>query len=185
MLVLRFQSLGCESCLRASGLFFCALSRFTNQVLFSLFSLSERRERSHRSSLSDRRLRFVVVGHFFPFGACFSVFRSRRPCASVRDRLTTSVYSGFWHTSYFLPLEEHCGVGDHLRGHTSLPIPNSLFSGPRTARFGPRTFVLHPFWSVFGRVPIFTIREVVGWWPATYSPEKPIFSFCLSKSRFF
>ena len=63
VLVLRFQSLGYEPCLRTSGLF-CALSRFTNQVLFSLCSLPEGRERSHRPSLSGRRLRFVVVGHF-------------------------------------------------------------------------------------------------------------------------
>ena len=64
VLVLRFQSLGCEPCLRTSGLF-CALPRFANQTLFSLFSLPEGRERSRRSSLSGRRLRFVVVGHFF------------------------------------------------------------------------------------------------------------------------
>ncbi|GMP75675.1 hypothetical protein CsSME_00032677 [Camellia sinensis var. sinensis] len=73
VLVLRFRSLSCEPCLRTSGLF-CALSRFANQVLFSLFSLPKGRERSCRSSLIGRRLRFVVVGHFFPFGARFLVF---------------------------------------------------------------------------------------------------------------
>ena len=63
VLVQRFQSLGREPCLRTSGLFL-ALTRFANQALFSLFSLPEGRERSHRSSLSGRRLRFVVIGHF-------------------------------------------------------------------------------------------------------------------------
>ena len=121
----------------------------------------------------------------FPVWRPVAGFRSRRPCASVRDRLTTSVCSDFWYTPYFLPLEGHCGPSDHLRGHTPLPMPNSLFSGPQTTRFGPRTFVLHPFWSIFGRDPIFTIWRMVGWWLATYSPEKPVFSFSLSKSRFF
>ena len=63
VLVLRLRSPGCEPCLRTSGLF-CALPRFANQALFSLFSLLRGRERSRRSSLSGRRLRFVVVGHF-------------------------------------------------------------------------------------------------------------------------
>ena len=64
VLVQRFQSLGCEPYLRTSGLF-RALPRFVNQALFSLFSLPKGRERSRRASLSGRRLRFVVVGHFF------------------------------------------------------------------------------------------------------------------------
>ena len=63
VLVQRFQSLGCEACLRTSGLF-CALPRFVNQALFSLFSLLKGRERSRRSSLGGRRLRFVVVRYF-------------------------------------------------------------------------------------------------------------------------
>ena len=63
VLVLMLRSLGCEPRLRTSGLF-CALPRFANQVLFPLFSLLEGRERSRRPSLSGRRLRFVVVGHF-------------------------------------------------------------------------------------------------------------------------
>ncbi|KAF5933761.1 hypothetical protein HYC85_029932 [Camellia sinensis] len=58
VLVQKFQSLGCEPCLRTSGLF-CALPRFANQAPFSLFSRPEGRERSRRSSLSGRRLRFV------------------------------------------------------------------------------------------------------------------------------
>ncbi|KAF5931836.1 hypothetical protein HYC85_028007 [Camellia sinensis] len=71
-LVQKFQSPGCKPCLRTSGLFH-ALPRFANQALFYLFSLPEGREKSCRSSLSGRRLRFVVVGHFsrlepgFPF----------------------------------------------------------------------------------------------------------------------
>ena len=62
VLIQKFQSLGCEPCLRTSGLF-CALPRFANQALFSLFSLPEGRERSRRPSLSGRRLLFVVVDH--------------------------------------------------------------------------------------------------------------------------
>ena len=64
VLVLRLQGLSREPCLRTSGLF-CTLLRFANQVLFSLFSLPEGRERSCRPSLSGRRRRFMVVGHFF------------------------------------------------------------------------------------------------------------------------
>ena len=63
VLVQEFQSLGCEPCLRTFGLF-CALPRFANRLPFSPFSLPEGRERSRRPSLSGRRLRFVVVGHF-------------------------------------------------------------------------------------------------------------------------
>ena len=63
VLVQKFQSPGCEPCLRTSALFH-VLPRFANQALFSLFSILEGRERSRRSSLSGRRLRFVVVGHF-------------------------------------------------------------------------------------------------------------------------
>ena len=63
VLVQKFQSPGCKPCLRTFGLF-RALPRFANQALFSLFSLPEGRERSRRSSLSGRRLRFMVVGHF-------------------------------------------------------------------------------------------------------------------------
>ena len=62
-LVQKFQSLGCEPCFQTSGLF-CDLPRFANLALFSLLSLFEGRERSRRSSLSGRRPRFVVVGHF-------------------------------------------------------------------------------------------------------------------------
>ena len=115
VLVLRFQSLGCEPCLRTSGLF-RALPQFANQALFSLFSLPEGRERSRRSSLNGRRLHFVAIGHFAHFGARFPVFGAVRPCVSVRDRLTTSVCFGFWHTPCFLPFEGHCGPRDQLRG---------------------------------------------------------------------
>ena len=73
VLVQRFQSLGCEACLPTSGLF-GALPRFANQALFSLFSLPEGRERSRRSSLSGRRLRFVVVGHFARLESGFRFF---------------------------------------------------------------------------------------------------------------
>ncbi|KAF5931962.1 hypothetical protein HYC85_028133 [Camellia sinensis] len=144
VLVRKSRSLGCEPCLRTFGLFH-ALPRFTNQALLSLFSLPKGRERSRRPSLSGRRLRFVFVGHFCPFGVRFSVFRNRWPCASVRDRLTTSVCPDFWHASYLLPFEGHCSPRDQLRDQTPLPVPNSQFSGPQAARFGPRTFILHQF----------------------------------------
>ena len=70
VLVQKFQSLGCEPYLRTSGLF-CALPRFANQAPFSL---PEGRERSHRSSLSGRRLRFVVVGRFARLESGFRFF---------------------------------------------------------------------------------------------------------------
>ena len=115
VLVLRLRSPGYEPCLWTSGLF-CALPRFANQARFSLFSLPEGRERSRRSSLNGRRLHFVAIGHFSHFGARFPVFGAVRPSASVRDRLTTSVCSGFWHIPYLLPFEGHCGPRDQLRG---------------------------------------------------------------------
>ena len=73
VLVQRFRSLGRELCLRTTGLFH-ALPRFANQALCSLFSLPEGRERSRRSSLSGRRLRFVVVGHFAHLESGFRSF---------------------------------------------------------------------------------------------------------------
>ncbi|GMP27643.1 hypothetical protein CsSME_00003538 [Camellia sinensis var. sinensis] len=78
VLVQRFQSLGREPCLRTSGLFH-TLPRFANQALFSLFSLPEGRERSRRSSLSGRRLHFVVVGHFARLESSFRFFRAVGP----------------------------------------------------------------------------------------------------------
>ena len=173
VLVLRLRSPGCEPCLRTSGLF-CAFPRFANQALFSL---PEGRERSRRSSLNGRGLRFVVIGHFSHFGARFPVFGAVRPCASVRDRLTTSVCPSFWHTPCFLSLEGHCGPGDHLRGRTPPPVLNSLFSGPRAARFGPRTFVLHRFGFIFGRNFIFIVRKVVEGWEASNCSEDQLYSF--------
>ncbi|GMP25547.1 hypothetical protein CsSME_00002364 [Camellia sinensis var. sinensis] len=53
------------------------------------------RERSRSLSLSGRGLHFVAVGHFAQFGARFPVFGAVRPCASVRDRQTTSICFGF------------------------------------------------------------------------------------------
>ena len=114
----------------------------------SVFSVSfpEGRERSRRPSLNVRRLHLVAVGHFAHFGVRFPVFGAVRPCASVRDRLTISFCSGFWHTSYLLPFEGHWGLGNPLRGRTPLSVLNSPFSGSRTACFGSRTFILH-FWA--------------------------------------
>jgi len=75
VLVLRLRSLGCVPCLQTSGLF-CALPRFANQALFSLFSLPEGRERSRKSYLSGCRLRFLVVGHFSRLEPGFRFFRA-------------------------------------------------------------------------------------------------------------
>ena len=127
----------------------------------SVFSVSfpEGRERSRRPSLSGRALRFVAVGHFAHFGARFSVFGAVRPCASVRDRLTSSVCSDFRHTSYLLPVEGHWGLRNPLRGRTPLLVLSSPFSGSRTACFGPRAFVLHRFLLIFWQVPLFYHQE--------------------------
>ena len=89
----------------------------------SVFSVSfpERRERACRPSLSGRRLHLVAVGHFSHFGVRAPVFRAVRPCASVRDRLTISYCSGFWHTSFFSLMrdtgcwETHFEVERHFR----------------------------------------------------------------------
>ena len=154
------------------------MPRFANQALFSLFSLPEGRERSRRLSLSGRR-------PFFPFGARFSVFRSRRPCVSVRDRRTTSVCSGFWHIPYFLPFEGHCGPRDQLRGRTPFSVLNSQFSGSWAARFGPRTFILHRFGLIFGGGFIFTIRKVVEGWEASNCSDNQLYSFITLRRLFF
>ena len=124
----------------------------------------------------------VAVGYFSWSQATVPVwrpvfgFRSRRPCSSVRDNLTFSVCSGFWHTPCVLCLEGHCGPRDHLCGCTPLSVPNSLFSGHPVARFDPRTFVLHPSWFIFGMDHIFIIWEVVQGWETTFSPWRPLFS---------
>ena len=135
----------------------------------SVFSVSfpEGRERSRRPSLNVRRLHLVAVGHFSHFGVRFPVFGAVRPCASVRDRLTISYCSGFWHTSYFLPFEGHWGLRDPLRGRMPLSVLNSPFSGPRTACFGPRTFVLQRFSFIFGRYLCFITRDVTEGWEAS------------------
>ena len=115
----------------------------------------------------------MAAGHFAHFGVRFPVFGAVRPCASVRDRLTISVCSKFWHASYLLPFEGHWGLSDPLRGRTPLPVPNSQFLGPRAARFGPRTFILHRFGLIFGGDLIFTVRKLVGGWEASNFAEKP------------
>ena len=148
----------------------------------SIFSVSfpEGRERSRRPSLSGRGLHFVAAGHFAHFGVRFSVFRNRWPCASVRDSLTISVCPGFWHTSYLLPFEGHWGLRNPLRGRVPLSVLNSPLSGPRTARFGPRTFVLQRFSFIFGRYLCFLTRKAVEGWEASnccstqlYIPRRP------------
>ncbi|KAF5931575.1 hypothetical protein HYC85_027746 [Camellia sinensis] len=57
----------------------------------------------------------LVSVHFAHFGVRFPVFGAVRPCASVRDRLTISACSGFWHTTYLLPFEGHWGLRNPLR----------------------------------------------------------------------
>ena len=73
VLAQKFQSLGCEPCLRTSGPFH-ALPRVANQARFFLFSLRKGRKRSRRSSLSGRRVRFVVIGHFACLESGFRFF---------------------------------------------------------------------------------------------------------------
>ena len=161
------------------------MPRFANRARFSLFSLPKGRERSRRSSLSGRRLRFVAVGHFAHLESGFLVFRSRWPCASVRDRLTTSVCSGFWHASCLLTFEGHCGLRDQLRGRTPLPVPNSQFSRPRAARFGPRTFILHRFEFIFGRDLCFIVRKVIEGWEASNCSDNQFYSSVALRHPFF
>ncbi|GMP77815.1 hypothetical protein CsSME_00033964 [Camellia sinensis var. sinensis] len=130
-------------------------------------SFPEGRERSRRLSPNVRRLHLVAVGHFSHFGVRFPVFRDRRPCASVRDRLTISYCSNFWHTSYLLPFEGHWGLRNPLRGRMPLSVLNSPFSGPRTTRFGPRAFVLQRFSFIFARYLCFITGEVTEGWEAS------------------
>ncbi|KAI7986793.1 hypothetical protein LOK49_LG14G01521 [Camellia lanceoleosa] len=47
-----------------------------------------------------------------------------------------------------------------------LSVLNGLFSGPRTACFGPRAFVLHRFLFIFGRYLCFITRKVTEGWEA-------------------
>ncbi|KAF5939493.1 hypothetical protein HYC85_023752 [Camellia sinensis] len=153
----------------ASGLpnpFLCFVSVCEPDSVFSV-SFPEGRERSRRPSLNVRRLHFVAVGHFAHFGVRFSVFGAVRPCASVRDHLTISVCPGFWHTSYLLPFEGHWGLRNPLRGRMPFSLLNSQFSGPRTACFGPRAFVLHRFLFNFGRYLCFITRKVTEGWEAS------------------
>ncbi|GMP73735.1 hypothetical protein CsSME_00031405 [Camellia sinensis var. sinensis] len=130
-------------------------------------SFPEGREKSRRPSLNGRGLHLVVVGHFAHFGVRFPVFWDRWPCASVRDRLTISVCSDFWHTPFLLPFEEHRGLRNPLRARMPLSVLNSPFSGPRTACFGPRTFVLQRFSFIFGRYLCFITGEVTEGWEAS------------------
>ena len=124
----------------------------------------------------------VAVGYFSWSQATVPVwrlgfdFRRRRPCASVRDRLTFSVWHDFRHTPCFLSLEGHCGLGDHLCGCTPLSMLNNLFSGHPAARFDPRTLVLHPSWFIFGMDLVFIVWEAVQGWETTFSPWRPLFS---------
>ena len=135
----------------------------------SVFSVSfpEGRERSSRPSLNVRRLHFVAVGHFAHFGVRCPVFGAVRPCASVRDRLTISYCSDFWHTSYFIHFEEHWGLRNPLRGRIPFSVLNSPFSGLQTAYFGPGTFILQRFSFIFGRYLCFITGKVTEGWEAS------------------
>ena len=73
----------------------------------------------------------------------------------------------FWHASHLLPFEGHWGLRYPLRGQTPLSVLNGRFSGPRTACFGSRAFVLHRFLFIFGRYLCFIIRKVTGGWEAS------------------
>ncbi|GMP74328.1 hypothetical protein CsSME_00031779 [Camellia sinensis var. sinensis] len=164
-----FRSFRVAAVSPASGLpnpFLCLVSVCEPDSVFSV-SFPEERERSHRPSLNVRRLHLVAVGHFAHFGARFPVFGAVRPCASVRDRLTISYCSDFWHTSYFIPFEGHWGLRNPLRGRIPFSVLNSPFSGPRTACFGPGTFVLQRFSFIFGRNLCFITRKVTEGWEAS------------------
>ena len=153
----------------ASGLpnpFLCLVSVCELDSVFSV-SFPEGRERSRRPSLNVRRLHFVAVGHFAHFGVRFPVFGAVRPCASVRDRLTISYCSDFWHTSYFIHFEEHWGLRNPLRGQIQFSVLNSPFPGPRTACFGSGTFVLQRFSLIFGRYLCFITGKVTEGWEAS------------------
>ncbi|KAF5933731.1 hypothetical protein HYC85_029902 [Camellia sinensis] len=153
----------------ASGLpnpLLCLVSVCEPDSVFSV-SFLEGRERSRRPSLNVRRLHFVAVGHFAHFGVRFPVSGAVRPCASVRDRLTISVSSDFWHTSYLHPFEGHWGLRNPLRGRMPFSLLNGQFSGPRNACFGPRAFVLHQFLFIFGRYLCFITRKVTEGWEAS------------------
>ena len=155
--------------------------------LGSVFSVSfpEGRERSCRPSLSGRGLHSVAVGHYAHFGVRFPIFRDRWPCASVRDRLTISVRSEFWHTSFLLPFEGHWGLKHPLRGRPPLSVLNSPFSGPQTACLGPRGFVLHRFLFIFGRCLCFITREVTGGWEASNYLGNQLYSIFALRHPFF
>ena len=161
------------------------MPRFANQARFFSVFVPKGRERSRRPSLSGRGLLFVAVGHFAHFGARFPIFGAVRPCASVRDRLTTSICSGFWHASYLLPFEGHCGLRDPLRGRIPLPVLNSRFLGPRTAHFDPRTFILHRFSFIFGRDLCFITRKVIEGWEASNCFSNQLYSFIALRRPFF
>ena len=161
-----FRSFRVAAVSPASGLpnpFLCLVSVCEPGSVFSV-SFPEEKERSCRPSLSGRRLHLVAVGHFAHFGVRFPIFRDCWPCASVRDRLTISVCSDFWHTPFLLPFEEHWGLRNPLRGRIPLSVFNGQLSGPRTARFGPRTFVLHRFSFIFGRNLCFITRKAIEGW---------------------
>ena len=182
-----FRSFRVTAVSPASGLpnpFLCLVSICEPDSVFSV-SFPEGKERSRRSSPNVRRLHLMAVGHFAHFGARFPVFGAVRPCASVRDRLTISVCSDFWHTSYFLPFEGHWGLRNPLRGRTPLSMFNGQFPGPRTACFGPRTFVLHRFSFIFGRCLCFITRKVTGGWEASNYLGNQLYSIFALRHPFF
>ena len=152
-----FRSFRVAAVSPASGLpnpFLCLASVCEPDSVFSV-SFPEGRERSRRPSLSGRGLHFVAVGRFSHFGARFPVFGAVRPCASVRDRLTISVCSDFWHTSYFLPFEGHWGLRNPLRGRTPLSVLNSPFFGTPNCVFWPPSFRFASVFVHFWQVPLF------------------------------
>ena len=153
----------------ASGLpnlLLCLVSVCEPDSVFSV-SFPEGRERSSRPSLNVRRLHFVTVGHFAHFGVRFPVFQDRWPCASVRDRLTTSVCSDFWHASYLIPFEGHWGLRNPLRGRMPLSVPNNPFFGTPNCAFWPPNIRLQQFSFIFGRYLCFITGEVTEGWEAS------------------
>ena len=182
-----FRSFRVAAVSPTSGLpnpFLCLVSVCEPDSVFSV-SFPEGRERSCRPALSGRGRHFVAIGHFAHFGARFPVFGAVRPCASVRDRLTISVCSNFWHTSYLLPFEGHWGLRNPLRSRTPLSVLSSPFLGPRTVCFGPRAFVLHRFSFIFGRYLCFITRKVTGGWEASNYLGNQLYSIFSLRRPFF
>ncbi|GMP55631.1 hypothetical protein CsSME_00020394 [Camellia sinensis var. sinensis] len=66
-----------------------------------------------------------------------------------------------------------------------LSVLDRQFSGPRTARSGPRAFVLHRFLFIFGRYLCFITRKAVEWWEASNYFSNQLYSSGALRRPFF